>query len=184
MKYIIVISLLCVSSALFAQSYESGKVQQWNDLTGVKYNGKDVDLSGFKIYQPDVSCDSLLRKCAITWNNSTERRLSNCKKSCDQRLQEYEIFFEVRDRKNNFITVKNVKWNLDITTPQKGYVGAYKRFIELGNVPLDYTTVNYWVQGIKWKGVQVKNQESDKQAFTIEEMIKAGRKAQERDDNN
>ena len=184
MKYIIFISLLCVSSALFAQSYESGNVQKWNDLTGSKYVGKDLDLTGFKIYQPEVSCDSLLKKCAITWNNSAERRLPNCQNNCDQRLQEYEIFFELKDRKNNLIAFKNVKWNLDITTPQKGYVGAYKRFIELGNVLLDYSTVNFWVQGIKWKKVQVKNQESDKQAFTLEEMIKAGKKASEREGND
>lgn len=167
----------------FAQSFESGQPSSWQDLIGKKYEGNDADLAGFKITPPEISCDSLTRKCAVIWDNSRERRKSNCKKNCDQRLKEYEIYFEVIDRKGNKVFNKNVKWNVDIINAKSGYVGSNKRFIEFGhNLKLDYSTVNYWVQAIKWENFTPKKSQDDgRKAFTIEEMIKASKERAKKD---
>lgn len=184
MKFLIgIIFNLMIINSSFSQSFDSGSPSNWNDLIGTKYNGSDADLSGFKITQPETSCDSLLRKCAVVWSNSQERRKSNCKKNCDQRLKEYEIYFEVIDRKGNKIISKNVKWNVDVITAKKGFVAANKRFIELGNnIKLDYSTVNYWVQGIKWENHSPRQVQDDgRKAFTMEDIIKSSKAQAEKE---
>lgn len=178
MKSILFLLLATYSSQNFAQSFNSGKPTEWIDLIGKKYSSKDQDLIGFKITPPEVSCDSLLQKCAVIWNNSSERKTPNCKAKCnDERLQEYEIFFEVIDRKGNKITIKNIKWNLDVISKKAGYVQANKRFIELGKISLDYTTINYWVQNIKWKKIEkrIVEEEPDRKAFTLQDIIKSSK---------
>ncbi len=149
MKSMIIASLL-FSLNLFAQSYESEQKEEWKDLTGKKYSGNDKDLAGFKIIQPEIRCDSLYRKCAVTWNNSRERQSPSNNKLTEQ-LASYQISFEVKDRKGNIILNKSYKWDINVTSKKEGYVHPYDRIVEWGNIKLDYSTVNYWAQDIKWK---------------------------------
>lgn len=182
MKALLLIIFALISINIYSQSFDSSSPEKWNDFIGKKYNGNDSDLNGFKLTQPKVSCDSLFQRCAVVWDNSRERTIPNCKSSCNEQLKEYEIHFEVVDRKGKKIANKKIKWNVDILSPKEGYVGAYKRFIEFGEVSFSYSTINYWVQNIKWSKPKIKESVSDgRKAFTIAEQLKNIKEQEERE---
>ena len=72
--------------------------------------------------------------------------------------------------------------DVDILSPKEGYVGAYKRFVEFGEVSFSYSTINYWVQNIKWSKPKIKESVSDgRKAFTIAEQLKNIKEQEERE---
>lgn len=181
MKFTILISLL-ITSSLFAQSYNSGQPAEWKDLIGKKYSGSDKDLAEFKITSPEIRCDSISQKCAVTWDNSRERSSPTNKNQIEQ-LTSYEIFFQVNDRKGKEILNKSYKWDINVTSKKDGYVYPYDRIVQWGEIKLDYSTVNYWVQNIKWKILPPKKAQKydGLKAFTIKDQLEASQKQKERD---
>ncbi len=158
-----VLGLICQLS--FSQTYESGKPKAWVNLVGEKFTGSDKDLIGFKILKPDTTCDYLTRRCAVTWETSTERLP-------DQELKSYTIFFQVSDRKGTVVLEKHYKWDKDIRETKGEYVGRYKKFVEWPGITLDYSTVHYWAQDIRWiskKSLQRKH--DGPKAFKLEDQL-------------
>lgn len=164
------------SSLSLAQSYESGKPKDWLDLTGEKYSGSDKDLVGFKIVKPDTTCDELLRRCAVTWDTSSER-------ASNQELKAYTIHFQVIDRKGKQVLEKSYKWDKDIRETKGDYVGRYKKFAEWPGITLDYSTVKYWAQDIKWVSKKaIKPKDDGPKAFTLQDAIEGAKKAKRVED--
>lgn len=155
MKEILTVAILGFALTSYGQSYDGDKPQNWVDLTGEKYSGSDKDLSGFKIIQPEVRCDYLTRKCAVVWDSSTGRS-----HPASEELNSYTIYFEVLDRKKNKILEKSYN------------VGKDNKVVQWGEIDLKYSTVNYWVQNLKWQPKKVVKSQGNSGlgAFTIKDV--------------
>jgi len=175
MKLALLLTVLLFSTATLGQSYNSDKPKNWIDITDKAYSGKDIDLNGFKLIQPEVSCDYLLRKCAITWNNSRSRMTPfNCGNNCsEEELKSYTMHFKILDRHDKTVFEGSRKWDIDVRGNTKGFVDPFNPYIELGELNLNNSTVQYWAQRIVWKRKITKKPKTspDKTAFTLKEAL-------------
>lgn len=104
------------------------------------------------------------------------KKTPGCSSKCPvEKLAYYEITFQVLSRKGGQVFNKVFKWDNLIVSKKDGYVNPHNRVIQMGNISLDYATVNYWVQNIKWKKSFIEKPREDKgpKAFTIKEQLEA-----------